>query len=193
MAPETSRRPRADAERNRLRILDVARVLFADRGGDVGLPEIARAAGVGMGTVYRHFPSQRDLVEAAAQRRFAEILDFARGSCLRDSPPGRAIATYLRHVGELLDSDRGLSAAIETARGSAGSEPRGDTRAELESAVAALIEHDRAAGTLRADCTVADVYLVVGALSATIRHGDGDWHRLLDLCLAGLGAHTPSA
>ena len=185
-----ARKPRADAERNRLRILAAARELFTERGDEVQLPEVARAAGVGVGTVYRHFASQRELVEAAAELRFAEIAEFAGTVCLAEAEPGQGLARYLHHVGEVLATDRGLSAAVEAARGTAGSEPRGDARRRLESAVAALIERDRSAGTLRADCTVGDVYLLVGALSATIRTGSGDWRRLLEIALAGLAATT---
>ncbi|HEX4359310.1 MAG TPA: helix-turn-helix domain-containing protein [Pseudonocardia sp.] len=183
-----ARGPRADAERNRLRILEAARELFTQRGDEVQLPEVARAAGVGVGTVYRHFASQRELVEAAAELRFAEIAEFAATVCLAEAAPGQGLARYLHHVGEVLAADRGLSAAIEAARGSAGSEPRGTALRELESVVAALIERDRAAGALRADCAVGDVYLLVGALSATIRTGSGDWRRLLEIALAGLAA-----
>jgi AcrR family transcriptional regulator len=156
----------------------------------VQLPEVARVAGVGIGTVYRHFPTQADLIEAAAELRFAEIEAFARTECLQHAQPGQAVVRYLHHVGELLEADRGLSASIEVARRSAGSEPRGETRTRLEAVVGELIERDRAVGALRDDCTVADVYLIVGALSATIRSRSGDWRRLLDLTLTGLlGPH----
>lgn len=153
------------------------------------LPEVARAAGVGIGTVYRHFPAQSDLIEAAAEQRFAEIESFARTECLR-AAPGHAVRTYLTHVGELLATDRGLSAAIESSRRTATSEPRGDTLARLADALALLIESDRAAGALRSDLTPADVYLLVGALSAAIRTGSGDWRRLLELTLTGIQTPT---
>lgn len=181
-----ARKPRADAERNRLRVVEAARALFAERGDDVQLPEVARAAGVGVGTVYRHFPTRGALIEAAAEHRFAQILDFARTECLRRPDAGQGLARYLRHVGEVLDSDRGLSASIEAARESAESAPRGETRTQLESAVGALIEQGQAAGTVGADTTVADVYMIVGCLSAVIRTGSGDWHRLIDITLDGL-------
>jgi AcrR family transcriptional regulator len=178
-----ARRPRADAERNRARILAAARALFAERGAEVQSPEVARAAGVGVGTVYRHFPTREDLIEAAAEQRFAEIEEFARTECPQWPD---AVARYLHHVGEVLATDRGLSAAIESARHSPGSEPRGEARTRLEAAVGRLIKQDQEAGTLRGDCTVADVYLVTGALSATIRTGSGDWRRLIDITLDGL-------
>ncbi|MFF0635602.1 TetR/AcrR family transcriptional regulator [Nocardia sp. NPDC004151] len=181
-----SRKPRADASRNRDRILEAARNLFAERGSQVQLPQVARAAGVGIGTVYRHFPTQADLIEAAAAQRFAEIEEYARTECLDHAAPGRAVLDYLTHVGEILAADSGLSAAIESARQSRGSEPRGAALEQLAEIIGTLIESDRAAGTVRPDLTVADVYMVVGALSATIRSGSGDWRRLLTLLSDGL-------
>jgi|SRR5918994_2732044 AcrR family transcriptional regulator len=185
-SPSPERGQRADAARNRARIVAAARALFAERGIEVQLPEVARAAGVGIGTVYRHFPAHADLVEGAAEHRFSEIEDFARTECLRRSEPGQALARYLHHVSEVLAADRGLSASIEVARRSAGSEPRGETRTRLEAVIGELIARDRAAGALRDDCTVADVYMIVGAISATVRNGAGDWRRLLDITLDGL-------
>ncbi|MBB5853340.1 TetR/AcrR family transcriptional regulator [Amycolatopsis umgeniensis] len=177
-----STKPRADAERNRARVLEAARALFAERGDDVQMPEIARAAGVGVGTVYRHFPDRQALVEAAAEHRFAEIEEYARAHCFGE---GSGLERYFRHVGELLSGDRGLTAAIDSARGRPGSEPRGGARGRLESVVAEVIAHDQAAGLLRADCAVSDVYLLVGALSSVIRAGS-DWGRFLDLLLPAL-------
>lgn len=185
--PPSPRRQRADATLNRARIVAVARTLFAEQGGAVPLAEIARAAGVGVGTVYRHFPTHADLIEAAAEQRFAEIEEFARTECLRGEP-GEGLERYLRHVGAVLAADRGLSAAIEAARQSTGSEPRGEARGRLEDVLGELVERDRTAGTLRADCTVGDVYMIVGALSATISSGSGDWRRLVRIVLDGLRA-----
>lgn len=187
-SPPAGRKPRADAARNRERVLTAARVLLAERGEAVRMPEVARAAGVGVGTVYRHFPTLRELVEAVAEQRFAEIGRFARTECLAGDP-GAALAMYLRHVGEVLEGDPGLSAAIEVSRGGPGSEPRGAARDQLAAGVTALIERGQAAGTIRDDCTTADVYLLSGCLSGIIRTGSGDWRRFLDIALAGLRPH----
>ncbi|MGA5131364.1 TetR/AcrR family transcriptional regulator [Streptomyces olivoreticuli] len=178
------RKPRADAERNRARVLAAARALFEERGDEVQMPEVARAAGVGIGTVYRHFPNKQALVEAAAEHRFAEIVQFARADCLREPESGQGLARYLRHVGRILAEGQGLSASVVVAVGS--SAPRGEMLAQLEAAVGALIDQGRAAGTLREDLTVADVYMLVGALSAVVRTGSGDWRRFIDLAFDGL-------
>jgi hypothetical protein len=108
-------------------------------------------------------------------------------ACLGGPDPGQGLARYLRHVGQVLDSDRGLSASIEAVRGSAGSEPRGETRAGLEAVVAELIMRGQSAGAIRQDCTVADIYMVTGGMSAIIRTGSGDWRRFIDIVLEGLG------
>ncbi|OBA66796.1 TetR family transcriptional regulator [Nocardia sp. 852002-20019_SCH5090214] len=188
--PPTPRKTRADAARNRDRLLEAARELFAEKGSQVQLPDVARAAGVGVGTVYRHFPTLAELVDAAAEQRFAQIENYARTECLTHAGAGEGLRRYLMHVGELLSADRGLSAAVEAARRSPGSEPRGMSRARLEAVVGEIIAGDREAGALRQDCTAADAYLLVGAISATIRTGSGDWRRLLDLMLDGLRPRT---
>lgn len=178
------RKPRADAERNRARVLAAACALFEEHGDAVQMPDVARAAGVGIGTLYRHFPSRQALIEAAAEQRFAEILRIARTDCLRDPAAGRGLARYLHHVGRVLSESRGLTESVAAAAGS--SAPGGETLARLEDAVKALLDQGRAAGTLRADLTVADVYMLVGGLSAVIRTGSGDWRRFLDLAFEGL-------
>ncbi|MFJ3791266.1 TetR/AcrR family transcriptional regulator [Kitasatospora sp. NPDC090091] len=158
--------------------------MFTERGEEVQLPDVARSAGVGMGTVYRHFPTRDALVEAATEDRFAGILAFAR--TLAGEGDDDPVLGYLHHVGEVLESDRGLSAAIEALRGTPGSAPLGRTRAELEEAVSVLIEQARRSGAVRPDVTVADVHLLVGAISATVRTGSGPWRRLVDLTMDGL-------
>ncbi|MFI6447659.1 TetR/AcrR family transcriptional regulator [Kitasatospora sp. NPDC050543] len=178
------RRPRADAERNRDRVLTAARALFEERGDEVQMPEVARAAGVGIGTVYRHFPTRRALIEATAEHRFAAILEFARTESRRDPGSGQGLARYLRHVGQVLAEDKGLSASVVATMGS--SAPQGELLAQLQEAVEALIAQDRAAGTLRPDVSVADVYMIVGGLSNIIRTASGDWRRFVELTFTGL-------
>ncbi|MEU3312475.1 helix-turn-helix domain-containing protein [Streptomyces sp. NPDC006662] len=190
-AASAGRRPRADAERNRALVLAAARALFEERGEEVQMPEVARAAGVGIGTLYRHFPSKQALVEAAAEQRFAGVLRLALTDCLQEPEAGQGLARYLRHVGEALDRSPGLTAAALSAVGS--SAPGGETLGRLEEAVAALIVQGQAAGALREDLTVADVYMIVGGLSGIIRTGSGDWRRFLDLTFDGLRPRGPGA
>lgn len=181
--PPPTRRPRSDAERNRARVLQAARDLFAERGDDVQMADVARAAEVGIGTVYRHFPTRQALVEAAALHRFAELVAFVEQECLADEPH-RALGRLLAHVGEVLHRERGLSAAIEAAMGT--TEPTGDTRSTLERLAADLVERGRKAETVRPDATVEDVYMIVCGLAAVVRTGSGNWRRYNEIALAGL-------
>ncbi|MER7669850.1 TetR/AcrR family transcriptional regulator [Kitasatospora sp. NPDC096128] len=135
---------------------------------------LARKDGVRYGAVDRR------------EGRLDRVAGVARTECLQHPDAGQGLTRYLHYVGEVLDGDRGLSAAIEAARGSASTAPTGETRGQLESAVGALIEQGRAAGSIRGDSTVADVYMIVGCLSAVIRTDSGDWRRLIDLALDGL-------
>lgn len=165
-------------------MLEAARDLFAARGDDVQMTEVASAAGVGIGTVYRHFPTRQALVEAAAQHRFAEILAYARDKCTTVPDPGEGLELLLARIGQVLAADRGLSGAIESAMGS--SEPSGETRAALREAAGVLVERGRESGAVRADASVDDVYMVVCGLAAVIRTGSGDWRRFVHLALTGL-------
>lgn len=148
------------------------------------MADVARAAEVGVGTVYRHFPTRHALVEAAALHRFGEIISYVHEKCLADDDPRRGLGRLLDHLGEVLDRERGLSAAIEAAMGS--TEPAGETRATLENLAGTLIERAQRAGTLRADATVADVYMIVCGLAAVVRTGSGDWRRYNRIALGGL-------
>ncbi|MFC5752859.1 TetR/AcrR family transcriptional regulator [Actinomadura rugatobispora] len=184
MSEQAARKPRADSARNRVRVLQVACDLFAERGDEVQMAEVAQAAGVGVGTVYRHFPTRQALVDAVAERRFAEILAFARTRCLPDPDARRALACFLSRIGTVHEQGRGLSEAIEKALGS--TEPRGEVGAELLALTGALLERGQADGAFRADATVADLYMIAGAVAAISRHTFGDWRRFIDLALDGL-------
>ncbi|MFT2014958.1 TetR family transcriptional regulator [Streptomyces sp. 796.1] len=184
-SPPRRRKPRADAERNRTRVLEAARALFTARGEDVQMPEVARAAGVGIGTVYRHFPSRAALIEAAGEQRHAEIVTFGRTRCVPCPDAADGLARYLWHIGEVLATDRGLTASIEATLGSA--RPKGTAAERTEAIAAELIARARAQGTIRPDIEVIDLSMIVCGLAAVIRNGTGDWRRYLAITLAGLG------
>ncbi|MFM9368505.1 TetR/AcrR family transcriptional regulator [Streptomyces sp. Da 82-17] len=181
-----SRPSRADAERNRLRVLEAAEALFAERGDEVQMAEVARAADVGIGTVYRHFPNRQALVEAVTERRFTQILTYAEQHCLPRTDTREAVAGFLTHVGEMHEQGRGLSGVIEAAFGSTA--PRGAVGDALMDVGETLVARGRTDGTLRADATVADLYMLVGAVAALSRNGIGDWRRFIDVTLDGLCA-----
>lgn len=177
-------RKRRDAVRNRDQVLDAAVALFAEHGDEVQMADVARAAGVGVGTIYRHFPTRRALIEAAAQRRFAGILDYVRRTSLPDPDVRQALSTFLGHVAEVHERGRALSAAIESVLGD--TEPRGEILSEFSDLGEELLARGRADGSVRADATVADLYMTVGAVAAVARGGFGDWRRFIELVLDGL-------
>src|ERR1700749_2006940 len=113
MPGPAARKLRTDAARNRGQVLDTAAALFAERGDETQMADVARAAGVGIGTVYRHFPTRRALIEAVAERRFAEILTCARRDSLPNPDVRQALAGLLRRIAEVHERERALSSAIE--------------------------------------------------------------------------------
>lgn len=184
MPNPTTRKLRTDAARNRDQVLDTATALFAERGDEVQMADVARAAGVGVGTIYRHFPTRRALIEAAAERRFAEILEFARRHCLPNPDVRQGLTDFLAHIAEVHARGRALSTAIESVIGN--TEPHGEIRAALGDLDEQLLAAGRADGSIRADATAADLYMIVGAVAAVSRDGFGDWRRFIELALDGL-------
>ncbi|MBB5933206.1 TetR/AcrR family transcriptional regulator [Streptomyces zagrosensis] len=187
--PPRRRKPRADAERNRARVLNAARDLFTARGEDVQMPEVARAAGVGVGTVYRHFPSRAALIEAAGEQRHADIVEFGRTACLPCPDAADGLTRYIAYIGEVLATDRGLTASIEATLGSA--RPAGAAAERTEAIAAELIARARAQGVIRPDVEVADLSMIVCGLAAIIRNGTGDWRRYVQITMAGLHNAQP--
>src|SRR5262245_61907213 len=109
---QPARPMRADAARNRARVLEVAYETFAADGLGVPIDEIARRAGVGAGTVYRHFPTKEDLYRAVVEDRIRSIADMGR-ALLVEGKPGEALFTFLRSMVLLWGAtDRGLSEAL---------------------------------------------------------------------------------
>lgn len=180
------RRPRADAARNRERILDAARAAFAARGPDASLDEIAKAAGVGAGTLYRHFPTRDALVQAvfvegieALQQQADELLD--------SDAPGDALAQWLRAQMIQGAACRGLGAeAMLAMLDRPESEP--PVCASMRTSGAALLARAQAAGAIRDDVDVDDLVRMVQAieLAANESPDPSAAGRLFDLFFDGL-------
>ncbi len=185
LAPE---RPlRADAERNRRRILEAARVVFAERGLGVTLDDIAAAAGVGVGTVYRRFPDKEELIDALFAESINRIVALAEEG-LANPDPWAGVVTFFERALEEQARDRGLKELLhDDARG------RGhvaQARARIAPLVEALVARAQDAGELRADVAASDlplIQLMVGAvLDATRDVAPETWRRFLVLVLDGL-------
>lgn len=148
--------PRADAVRNRERVLAAAREAFAADGPAVSLDEVARRAGVGPGTVHRHFPSKKDLFTAVIADRLQELAGDAR-ELSGAADAGAAFFTFFDRLAGQARENLALSAAVTVS-----TEVVREAGAELEEALGALLSRAQLAGQVRGDVTVADLHAIIG-------------------------------
>ncbi len=177
---------RADARRNRERILSAAKVIFAEHGIGAQMDDVARAAGVGVGTVYRHFPTKDALMGRLIDQRSDAIIAIER-EALQIADPWEAFATMIRAGAQMMADDAHMRQALLRFPDSAWehAEPRNTTVDELADRI---ITRAQAAGVLRADFTAADMPMVMGGLCASIGIPGADWRRHVDILLTGLRA-----
>jgi AcrR family transcriptional regulator len=180
---------RSDARRNRERILVAARKEFTEHGLDVHMEHIARSAGVGVGTVYRHFPSKDQLLGALADERFAGFAEAAR-EALEDPDAWSGFSRLLRHCARVVDEDRAISQALDQHADLCHASAQKTNLTEL---TGRLIADAQAQGALRRDFSVDDIPSVMRGLArATAPQNDGppaiSWERYLEIMLAGLRA-----
>jgi AcrR family transcriptional regulator len=186
LAETASRGMRADARRNRERLLEVAVRAFSQGGPDVTLDAIAKEAGVGIGTLYRHFPTREALIEAAYRSELARLCDAVPG-LLAAMPPDQAARTWMdRYIGYMA-TKRGMADALRAVIASGGT-PYAQSRDRLIGAITALLEAGAAAGTLRADVQPVDVFASLAgiALMAGEPAQREQAGRMLDLLMDGL-------
>ena len=164
-SPAPGEARRADARRNRAQILAAAEAVFADEGLGVPVDEVARRAGVGVGTLYRHFPTKEALFEAVILHHIETLRDTARALAESDQP-GEALFLFLGHLAREGAAKRNLVEALSGA-GINIKDAAGETKEELEQAASHLLARAQEAGQVRADVTMPDlVGLVMGACSA---------------------------
>ena len=194
MAPQRTaqaRPQRRDALRNRERILAATREAFRERGLDVGVDEIARRAGVGMGTLYRHFPTKDALIDAILHARFDELTASAE-QALEAPDAWDGFVAFLHAATDLQAADRGFKDAL-AAR---GRDERGvkAARRRLHTAIAALVERAQADGALRPDVTGEDVIVLLWATARIVERtadvAPAQVRRFLALHLDGLRARA---
>ncbi|GAA3611784.1 TetR/AcrR family transcriptional regulator [Kineosporia mesophila] len=183
------RRPlRADAERNRRRILAAAAEVFAERGLDAGLDEIARRAGVGTGTVYRRFPDKSSLIEALFVSRVEALVELTEQA--RDAPDAwTGLVTLITRSVEMQIADRGLKELLfgDVSVAASMQAQVVEKVARIRPTVAAILAQAKAEGAVRQDVSVTDL-----AVTQFMLHGVGKfstpdaWRRQLALVLAGL-------
>ncbi len=178
---------RADARRNHKRVLDAARRCMARKGLDAQIEEIARAAGVGVGTVYRHFPTKEHLVEALAMARFERLGELAREALVTEDP-WAGFEEFMRAAAMIQSEDRALSEVLT-------SRPETMTRAaesvDILGLVSELMGRGQAAGVIRADADPRDVPMLMCALAGTYRNPHTHPERYVGIVLDGL--RTPGA
>lgn len=177
---------RADARRNRERILEVATRAFSERGADASLDAIAKAAGVGPGTLYRHFPSREVLIEAAYRSELARVCDSAT-ELLAGHPPDRAMRLWMDRFIDYLATKKGMAEALRAVVAS-GADPFAESLDRLSAAIGALLRAGADVGLLRSDVDPLDVAFSLGGVSLVAndpvhRERAG---RMLDLILDGL-------
>jgi AcrR family transcriptional regulator len=177
---------RADARRNRERILEAAVRAFSEKGADVAIDTIAKAAGVGSATLYRHFPTREALVEAAYRNELARVCDRA-AELLADNPPDRAMRLWMDDFIDYLAAKQGMADALRAAVAS-GADPFAETLDKLATAIATLLHAGADAGLLRPDIDPVDVGFSLSGIALITsdpaqRERAG---RLLDLLLDGL-------
>ncbi|MFB7629441.1 TetR/AcrR family transcriptional regulator [Streptomyces sp. NPDC056149] len=177
---------RADARRNRERILEAAVRAFSDKGADVPIDTIAKAAGVGSATLYRHFPTREALIEAAYRNELARVCDSA-AELLTDFPPDRAMRLWMDRFIGYLAAKHGMADALRAAVAS-GADPFAETLDKLGAAVDTLLRAGAEAGLLRSDIDPLDVGFSLAGIALTTgtpaQRDRAD--RLLDLLLDGL-------
>lgn len=178
---------RRDAERNRKRILASAAVLFAERGVDIGLDDVARHAGVGVGTVYRRFPDRETLIDELLDEKTARVESLAREALGADDP-WSGFAGFLEQALELHAEDRSLKQALLVP--TRGKERLAAARARIEPLVAELATRAQDAGELRPDFRFEDLPLLVEMVAAvsdaTHETEPGLWRRYARLVIDGL-------
>lgn len=178
---------RADAERNRQRIVDAAKRLFAERGVEVSVEDIAAAAGVGIGTFYRRFPDRESLIEAVFAAKLDRAAENARAA-LQIEDPWEAFRTFVITVARMHAGDRGLNDVLLSS--DRGRERVAAFRETVQPLAGELIERAQAAGALRDDVTLFDIAMVhqaVGAIADITRDFSPDYfERTLTLLVDGL-------
>ena len=185
---EKPRPQRADARRNYDRVLVAARRQFAEHGLDASIEAIAREAGVGVGTIYRHFPTKEDLLQALADDRFAGLA--AAGTAALEHPDAwEGFVEFMTYSARVMATDRALSEAMDQLPGLCRTAAE---RVDMLGVTGRVVARAQASGDLRSDLVAEDVSALVCGLGRAIRseveRPTMSWERYLEIILAGLRA-----
>ncbi|WP_067897757.1 TetR/AcrR family transcriptional regulator [Nocardia vaccinii] len=179
---------RADAARNREAVLEAATRTFAASATEPSMRAIARSAGVGIATLYRHFPTREALVDAVYHDQVQRLTQGA-GDLLRRVPPGEAMRAWMDLFGSWLSTKHGM---VDTLRSmiDAGEIEQTETRDKLLAAIAEILEAGSATGDLRADVPAEDVAASILGIFTVTNGRSEQAGRLLDLLVDGLRVHS---
>jgi AcrR family transcriptional regulator len=175
---------RADARRSRAKLLDAATAAFAEHGANAPLEDIARRAGVGIGTLYRHFPTRLDL-QAAVFRNQVQSVCATADDLIQTATPEQAFAGWIRAMAGYLVTKRGLSSSLIAGLGKDSELMTGCWMA-MRDAADRLLVHAQRAGVLRSDLTPQDVLRMVHGIVIATEHAPEDTDRLLSLMFDGM-------
>ncbi|MDR7299827.1 TetR/AcrR family transcriptional regulator [Haloactinomyces albus] len=181
---------RADAKRNRQRIIETALEAFRVSQGTVALEAIARDAGVGIGTLYRHFPSREALIEAVYRNELARLCDGA-DELVATMPPEQALRAWMGHYADFVATKQGMAETLRAVIAS-GAITSTDTRQHLSAAVRTMLDAGITAGSLRDDVSAEDVVAGLAGVLLACQQPDQrqQVERLLDLLVDGLRPRT---
>jgi AcrR family transcriptional regulator len=181
------RKPRADALRNRERVLEAAKTVFSAGGSDASLEAVARHAGVGIGTLYRHFPTREALYEAVYRREVEQLGELAE-ALKSEAAPVEALRRWLRANVEFVATKKGMAAALALAAGPPPSELTAFSYERLTKAIGALLARAVEAGEIRDDIGPGD--LLRALVGMCLLHDQPGWQasvvRMLDVFIDGL-------
>jgi len=187
---------RRDAQRNRERILVAARELFAERGVDATLDDVAARAGVGVGTVYRRYPHKDALLDELFEEAIDELATFAEAS-LAEPDAWQALVAFLERLEERFVANRALEQLVLDPRRERRHEQIANARERLRPPTVALVERAKAEGKLRPDFDADDIGMIHRMLAAVVRETHADapdlWRRYFTMIVDGLAAQRSSA
>jgi AcrR family transcriptional regulator len=180
------RKPRADALRNRDRLLEAAKTVFSAGGPDASLEAVAKTAGVGIGTLYRHFPTREALFEAVYRHEVQQLADLAE-RLKKETRPIEALRQWLRSIVRFVATKKGMSTALALAIAK-DSDLISDSSERLTRAIDLLLEQAIAAGEIRSDVSAEDLLRAIVGMCYT--HDQPGWQkgvlRLVDVFVDGL-------
>ncbi|MDQ7249163.1 TetR/AcrR family transcriptional regulator [Dongia sedimenti] len=185
LKPE-GRKPRADGERNRQRLLDAAKASFAKSGATTSLEEVARTAGVGIGTLYRHFPTRDALVEHV-YRDALERLAVDAERLMKDETPLEALRQWLLLFVDYIATKKLMHDLLATLAGGAAA-LQAQTKPRLENAITSLVDRAKASGDIKSDVAPFDLLFAIGGLAymGTGSEWESRGRKMVDILIAGV-------